>query len=100
VLGLLPQHWGHLAGISGGEKIYLGSRIVIKNYPAHSAAIGGRDGMDGGKANWMTLPFWEEPSKMMLGFANATGLNGPGFSWKKRDILLATVFVISIHIVI
>jgi len=40
----------HLAGISGGENIYLGSRIIIINYPALSAAIGGRDGMDAGRA--------------------------------------------------
>jgi len=29
------------------------------NCPALSAAIGGRDGMDGSRAFWMTLPFWE-----------------------------------------
>jgi hypothetical protein len=46
-------------GISGGEKIYLGSSIIIIIYPALSAAIGGQDGMDGGRALWMMLPFWE-----------------------------------------
>jgi hypothetical protein len=53
-----------LAGISGGEKIHLGSSIIIIIYPALSAAIGGRDGMDGGRALWMTLPFWEVPSEL------------------------------------
>jgi hypothetical protein len=51
-----------LAGISGGEIIYLGSSILIINYPALSAAIWGQDEMDGGRAHWMTLPFWEVPS--------------------------------------
>ena len=32
----------------GGEKLYSGSTIIIKIYPALSLAIGGRDGMDGG----------------------------------------------------
>ena len=37
------------AGVSGGEKNYLGSSIMLINYPALSAAIGGRDGMDGSR---------------------------------------------------
>jgi hypothetical protein len=62
VLGLPPSSWADLARISGGEIIYLGSIILIINYPALSAAISGRDGMDGGRAHWMTLPFREVPS--------------------------------------
>ena len=57
--GLPPRCRAHLAGISGGENIYLGFNDIIINYPALSAAIGGRDGMDGGRAHWMTLPFRE-----------------------------------------
>jgi len=49
----------HLAGVSGGEKIHLGSSILIKIYPTLSAAIGGRNWMDGERAYWMTLPFLE-----------------------------------------
>jgi hypothetical protein len=30
--------------------MYLGSRIIIKIYPALSLVIGGRDGVDGGGA--------------------------------------------------
>jgi hypothetical protein len=51
-----------VAGVSGGENLYLGSSKILINYPALSAAIGGRDGMDGSRSNWMTLPFWEVPS--------------------------------------
>ena len=51
-----------VAGVSGGEKLYLGSSIILINHPALSAAIGRRDGMDGGRSYWMTLPFWEVPS--------------------------------------
>jgi len=50
------------AGVSGGEKSYLDSSIILNNYPALSATIGGRDGMDGSRSFWMTLPFLEVPS--------------------------------------
>jgi hypothetical protein len=59
MLGLPPRCCEHLAGISGGEIFYLGSSIMIKIYPTLSAAIGGRDGMDGSRAYWMMFPFWE-----------------------------------------
>ena len=59
MLGPAPRCWVHLAGVSGGENIYLGSSILIINYPALSTAIGGRDGVDGGRAYWMMLPFLE-----------------------------------------
>ena len=55
MLGALIHCWAQLAGVSGGEKIYSGSRIIIKIYPALSPAIGGRDGMDAGGALWMTF---------------------------------------------
>ena len=42
-----------------GEKKYLVSSIIMKIYPAISAAIGGLHGMDGGREHWMTLPFSE-----------------------------------------
>ena len=58
-MGLPPCSWAHLGGISGGEKIYLGSSKIIIDYSTLSAVIGGRDGMDGGRAHWITLPFWE-----------------------------------------
>jgi hypothetical protein len=59
MLGLPAHHWVHLAGISGGEILYLGSSIFVIIYPALSAAIRGRDGMDGGRAFWMTFYFWK-----------------------------------------
>jgi len=52
-----PHHWAQLAGILGGEKIYLGSGIIVIKYPALSAAIRGRDWMDGGRAFWMMFHF-------------------------------------------
>ena len=54
MLGALICCWVQLAGVSGGEKTYLGSSIIIKIYPALSLAIGGRDGVDGNRGHWMT----------------------------------------------
>ena len=54
MLGALIHCWVHLAGVLGGEKMYLGSTVIIKIYPAFSLAIGGRDGMDGSRGHWMT----------------------------------------------
>jgi len=54
MLGALIHCWVHLAGVSDGEKTYSGSSIIIQIYPALSLAIGGRDGMDGGRGHWMT----------------------------------------------
>jgi hypothetical protein len=45
---------GAIGGVSGGEKTYSGSSIIIIIYPALSVAIGGRDGMDGVGGHWMT----------------------------------------------
>ena len=59
MMGLPACYWAHLAGIYAAEKIYLVFNILIIIYPALSAAIGGRDGMDGGRAFWMTFPFLE-----------------------------------------
>ena len=53
-LRALPRCWAHLAGVSGGEKTYLGSIIITIIYPAVSLVIGGRDGMDGRRRIWMT----------------------------------------------
>ena len=46
-LQALPRCWAQLAGVSGEEKMYLGSSIIIKIYLTLSLAIGGWDGMDG-----------------------------------------------------
>ena len=44
----VPHHcWACLAGVSGGEKIYLGSSMIMEIYPAVSLVIGGQDGMAG-----------------------------------------------------
>jgi hypothetical protein len=40
-------------GFRGGVELYLGSIIMIEIYSTLSAAIGGRDGMDGGRVLWM-----------------------------------------------
>jgi len=45
--------WAHLVGVSGGENLYLGPCMVIKIYPALSATIRGRDGMDASRHIWM-----------------------------------------------
>ena len=54
MLRALIHCWVHLAGVSGGEKMYSGSRIIIKIYPALSLAIAGWGGVDGGGRHWMT----------------------------------------------
>jgi hypothetical protein len=48
-LRALPRCWVHLAGVSGGVKLYSESIIIINIYPALSAAIGRWEGMD---CNW------------------------------------------------
>jgi len=55
ILGALIHCWAQLVGVSGGENSYSGSSIIIKIYPALSLAIGGRDGVDGSGALWMTF---------------------------------------------
>jgi len=57
-LGALPCYWVHLAYVLGGEKMYLVSTIIMKNYPAVSLVIGGRDGMDGRRRIWMTYSIY------------------------------------------
>ena len=57
-LWALPRCWVHLAGVSGGEKIYLVSTIIMKIYPAVSLTIGGWDGMDGRRRIWMTCSIY------------------------------------------
>jgi len=55
MVGALIHCWVHfkLAGVSDGEKAYLGSSIIIIIYPTLSLAIGGWDGMDGSGGHWM-----------------------------------------------
>ena len=55
MLGVLIHCWVQLAGVSGGEKTYSGSGIIIKIYPALSLDIGGWDGMDCSGRIWMTF---------------------------------------------
>ena len=55
-LRALPRCWAHLAGVSGREKMYSGSIILLKHYCAIYLAIGGRDRMDCSGAHWMTCP--------------------------------------------
>ena len=53
MLGVLIHCWVQLAGVSGGEKTYSGSSIIIIIYPALSLAIGRRDRVDGSRGHWM-----------------------------------------------
>ena len=83
-MGLSFGCWAHVVGILGGENVYLGSSIIIINYPTLSTAIGEKDGMDGSRAHWMMLPFWEVPSKLILGSGILLGSMGLVFNRKKR----------------
>jgi hypothetical protein len=82
---LLSGSSAYLAGILGEEINYLLFSILIIYCLVLSAVIRGRDGMDGGKATSMTLPFSEVPSEMMPGLQDAAGPIGLGFS-KKKDV--------------
>ena len=55
MLGSPPCCWARLAGVLDREKIYSGSTIIIKFYPALSSAIRGRDGVDASRCIWMRL---------------------------------------------
>jgi hypothetical protein len=84
MLGALIHCWVHLAGVSGGEKTYSGSSIIIKIYPALSLAIGGRDGMDGGGGHWMTHSNYRTRHQSWLsGASSLLGSFGGGFGWGK-----------------
>jgi hypothetical protein len=50
---VLPRHWAHLAGVSGGEKLYSVAIIIIKIYPTLSTTIRGWDEMDCNRRFWM-----------------------------------------------
>ena len=54
MLGALIHCWVQLVGVSGREKTYSGSCIIIIIYPALSHAIWGWDGVDGSGGHWMT----------------------------------------------
>ena len=70
----------------------------MKIYPALSAAVWGWDGVDGSRAYWMTLPFWEVLS--ISGFGMLLGLWAQFFIIEKKDILLARVYLPTIHLFI
>ncbi len=93
MLGLPAHHWVHLAGISGGEILYLGSSIFVIIYPALSAAIRGRDGMDGGRAFWMTFYFWKSIKIDVAGSGMLLGAFGGDFGWEIL-YLGSSIFVI------
>ena len=87
MLGALIHCWVHLAGVSGGEKMYSGSSIIIKIYPALFLAIGGRDGMDGGRGHWMTHSNYRTRHQIWLsGRFLAVGLIWQGFQVGKECI--------------
>ena len=71
MLGSHPRCWARLAGVLDGKNIYSGSTMLIKIYPTLSAAIGGRDRVDGRRCSWMTphshLPYWETSPDLVLG---------------------------------
>ena len=77
-----------MAGVSGGEKIYSGSSIIIKIYPALSLAIGGWDRVDGGRGHWMTssrrvLIIEHVINHGSLGASSLLGSFGGFFGWGK-----------------
>ena len=80
MLGALIHCWVHLVGVSGGEKTYSGSGIIIKIYPVLSLAIGGWDGVDGSGGHWMTHSNYKTRHQSWLsGRFLAVGLIWRGF---------------------
>ena len=76
---MLIHVWVHLVGVSGGEKTYVGSIIIINFYPTLSLAIGGWDGMDAGGGHWMTHSNYR--THCSLGTSSLLGSFGTGFGW-------------------
>ena len=65
----------------GGVKLYLESIIIIRNYSALSAAVGGRDGMDCSRRVWMTCSINRTPHQSQhLGIILVVGDVGWYFS--------------------
>jgi len=89
-LRALPRCWVQLAGVSGGEKTYSGSSIIIKIYPALSPAIGGWDGMDGGRGHWMTRSNYRMWHQSCLSGASS---HLPGVSGRGMGIILIELFI-------
>jgi len=87
MLRALIHCWAHLAGVSGGGKMYSGSRIIIKIYPALSLAIVGWGRVDGGRRHWMTHSNYRTHHQLgVLGISFAPGLVVLGFSYKKNTV--------------
>ena len=84
MLGALICCWAQLVGVSGGEKTYLGSSIIIKIYPTLSLAIGGRDRMDGGGGHWMTCSNYR--TRHLSGRLLAVRCNWQRFRVRKKHI--------------
>jgi len=87
MLGALIHVWVQLAAVSGGEKRYSGSSIIIKINPALSLAIGGRDEMDCSGGHWMTCSIirTRHPSWLSRRFL-AVGCIWRGFQVGKKYI--------------
>jgi hypothetical protein len=93
MLGVLIHCWVLLVGVSGGGKMYSGSSIIIKIYPALSLAIGGRDGMDGGGGHWMTCSINSTPHPSWL--SGLLGALRGRFGWGK--VSLGAIILINFH---
>jgi hypothetical protein len=94
MLGALIHGWVQLAGVSGGEKTYSGSGIIIKIYPAVSLAIGGRDGMDGGRGHWMTCSNYRTHRQSWLaGRFLAIGVHLAGVSGGENLYLVSSIII-------
>jgi len=91
MLGALIHCWVHLAGVSGGEKAYLGSSIIIIIYPTLSPAIGGRDGMDGSGGHWMTHSNYRTRHQLWL--SGRFLAFGGGFGWGKMYLVSITLVI-------
>jgi len=97
-LWVLPHCWAHLAGVSGGGKIYSWFMIVIKIYPALSTAIGGRDWMDCSRRLWMSSSIYiTRHQSQRSGMVFVIGDVGQFFSQKYIHKSIAMIYLCLFH---
>jgi hypothetical protein len=92
-LWAFPRCWAHLAGVSGAEKMYSWSIIIIKIYPALSTVIGGRDGMDCSRRFWMMYSIKRKHHQSWL--LGLFGAFGGSFVWEK--MYSGSIIIIKIY---
>ena len=94
MLGALIHCWVHLVGVSGGEKAYSGSSIIIIIYPTFLWPLGGGTGwMAAGDIGCRTLIIDHVINHGSLGASSLLGSFGGGFEWGKMYLGTITLVI-------